>query len=123
MTVPDLRGLSESAAKDKLASANLKVGTVTEEYSDSVTKGNVLSQSYSPGTEIGEDSTVNFVISLGKKDVSYKYSVSGIPDSSSTIVNVYDSDNCLVYANVKHNSGTVTVYSNTKISGKICIVR
>ena len=54
---------------------------------------------------------------------SYKYSVSGIPDSSSTIVNVYDSDNCLVYANVKHNSGTVTVYSNTKISGKICIVR
>ena len=54
---------------------------------------------------------------------SYKYSVSGIPDSSSTIVNVYDSDNCLVYANVKHNSDTVTVYSNTKISGKICIVR
>lgn len=54
---------------------------------------------------------------------SYKYSVSGIPNSSSTIVDVYDSDNCLVYANVKHNSGTVTVYSNTKISGKICIVR
>lgn len=76
VTVPDLRGMTESAAKDKLASANLKVGTVTEEYSDSVTKGNVLSQSYSPGTEIGENSTVNFVISLGKKDVSYKYSVS-----------------------------------------------
>lgn len=38
-------------------------------------------------------------------------------------VDVYDSDNCLVYANVKHYSGTVTVYSNTKISGKICIVR
>ena len=54
---------------------------------------------------------------------SYKYSVFGIPDSSSTIVDVYDSDNCLVYANVKHNFGTVTVYSNTKISGKICIVR
>ena len=53
---------------------------------------------------------------------SYKYSVSGIPNSSSTIVNVYNSDNCLVYANVKHNSDTVTVYSNTKISGKICIV-
>ena len=54
---------------------------------------------------------------------SYKYSVSGIPDSSSTIVDIYDSDNCLVYANVKHYSGTITVYSNTKISGKICIVR
>ena len=54
---------------------------------------------------------------------SYKYSVSGIPDSSSAIINVYDSDNCLVCANVKHYSGTVTVYSNVKISGKICIVR
>ena len=54
---------------------------------------------------------------------SYKYSVSGIPDSSNAIINVYDSDNCLVCANVKHYSGTVTVYSNVKISGKICIVR
>ena len=54
---------------------------------------------------------------------SYKYSISGIPDSSNSIVNVYDSYNCLVYANVKHYSGTVTVYSNTKISGKICIVQ
>ena len=54
---------------------------------------------------------------------SYKYSISGIPNSSSAIVNVYDSDNCLVCANVKHYSGTVTVYSNVKISGKICIVR
>ena len=54
---------------------------------------------------------------------SYKYSVSGIQDSSRAIVNVYDSDNCLVCANVKHYSGTVTVYSNVKISGKICIVR
>ena len=54
---------------------------------------------------------------------SYKYSVSGIPDSSNVVVSVYDSDNCLVCANIKHYSGTVTVYSNTKISGKICIVR
>ena len=54
---------------------------------------------------------------------SYKYSVSGISGSSNAIVNVYDSDNCLVYANVKHYSDAVTVYSNTKISGKICIVR
>ena len=54
---------------------------------------------------------------------SYKYSISGILSSSRVIVNVYDSDNCLVYANVKHYGGTVTVYSNAKIAGKICIVR
>lgn len=76
VTVPDLRGMTESEAKAKLTASNLKVGTVTEDYSDSVTKGNVLSQSYSPGTEIGENSSVNFVVSLGKKDSTYNYSAS-----------------------------------------------
>lgn len=76
VTVPDLRGMTESEAKAKLTASNLKAGTVTEDYSDSVTKGNVLSQSYSPGTEIGENSSVNFVISLGKKDSTYNYSAS-----------------------------------------------
>lgn len=71
--VPDLRGLSESAAKDKLNSANLKAGTVTEEYNDSVTAGCVISQSYSPGMEINEGTTVDFVLSLGKKEVLYSY--------------------------------------------------
>lgn len=71
--VPDLRGLSESAAKDKLNSANLKAGTVTEEYHDSVTAGCVISQSYSPGMEVEEGTAVNFVLSLGKKEVKYNY--------------------------------------------------
>ena len=76
VSVPDLRGMTESEAKAKLTASNLKVGTVTEDYSDAVTKGNVLSQSYSPETEIGENSSVNFVISLGKKDSTYNYSAS-----------------------------------------------
>jgi len=71
--VPDLRGLSESAAKDKLSGANLKAGTVTEEYHDSVTAGCVISQSYSPGMEVEEGTAVNFVLSLGKKEVKYNY--------------------------------------------------
>lgn len=73
IAVPDLRGLSESAAKDKLAAANLKAGTVTEEYSDSVTAGCVISQSYSPGMEVDEGTVVNFVLSLGKKEIRYNY--------------------------------------------------
>lgn len=74
--VPDLRGLSESAAKDKLGSVNLKAGTVTEEYSDSVTEGCVISQSYSPGMEVDEQTAVSFVLSLGKKAVTYNYTAS-----------------------------------------------
>ena len=71
--VPDLRGLSESAAKDKLAQYNLKAGTVSEEYSDSVTQGLVISQSYSPGMEVEEGTAVNFVLSLGKKETKYNF--------------------------------------------------
>lgn len=71
--VPDLRGLSESAAKDKLSQSNLKAGTVSEEYSDSVTKGLVISQSYSPGMEVEEGTAVNFVLSLGKKEERYNF--------------------------------------------------
>ncbi|MBQ8189027.1 MAG: Stk1 family PASTA domain-containing Ser/Thr kinase [Lachnospiraceae bacterium] len=71
--VPDLRGLSESAAKDKLAAANLKAGTITEDYNDSVTAGCVISQSYSPDMEVEEGTSVDFVLSLGKKEVKYEY--------------------------------------------------
>lgn len=71
--VPDLRGLGESAAKDKLSQANLRAGTVSEEYSDSVTKGLVISQSYSPGMEVEEGTAVNFVLSLGKKEEKYNF--------------------------------------------------
>ena len=71
--VPDLRGLSESAAKDKLAAAGLKAGTVSEDYNDSVTAGCVISQSYSPDMEVQEGSSVDFVLSLGKKEILYQY--------------------------------------------------
>lgn len=71
--VPDLRGLGESAAKEKLTAANLKAGTVTEEYSDTVTAGCVISQSYSPGQSVEEGTSISFVLSLGKKEVKYDY--------------------------------------------------
>lgn len=71
--VPDLRGLTESAAKDRLATYNLAAGSVTEEYSDSVTKGLVISQSYSPGMEVAEGTKVDIVLSLGKKELRYNY--------------------------------------------------
>jgi len=69
--VPNLVGLTESAAKDKLTSAKLTAGTVSEDYSESVEKGLVISQSISSGSSIGEGASVNFVISLGKKEVTY----------------------------------------------------
>ncbi len=71
--VPDLRGLTEAAAKEALSKKKLSAGTVTEEHNDSVTAGCVISQSYSPEMEVDEGTSVSFVLSLGKKIDNYAY--------------------------------------------------
>lgn len=71
--VPDLRGMTESAAKEKLTSAGLKCGTVSETYSDTVTQGCVVSQSYSADTEVEEGTSVNIQLSAGPEKHTYKF--------------------------------------------------
>jgi serine/threonine-protein kinase len=73
VSVPDLRGMTESAAKDKLKSSGLSCGTVSETYSDTVTEGCVVSQSYSPGTEVEQNTSVNIQLSAGPEKHTYKY--------------------------------------------------
>lgn len=71
--VPDLRGMTESAAKEKLSSAGLKCGTVSETFSDTVTQGCVVSQSYSADTEVEEGTSVNIQLSAGPEQHTYKF--------------------------------------------------
>ena len=65
-TVPDLRNKSAADAEAALAAAGL-TGSVSEEYSDSVAEGNVISQSPSPGDRVEKGSTVSYVVSLGQR--------------------------------------------------------
>lgn len=71
--VPDLRGMTESAAKAQLESNKLKCGTVSETYSDTVSAGCVVTQSYNPGLSVEEGTVIDITLSLGPKEVSYKY--------------------------------------------------
>lgn len=71
--VPDLRGMTESAAKSKLAEYGLNCGTVSETYSDTVTEGCVVSQSYSPDSEVDEGTSVNIQLSVEPEKHTYKY--------------------------------------------------
>ncbi len=66
--VPNLLGKSESAAKQLLENAKLSVGSVTEDYSDDYAEGEVMSQSPRAGSTVEEGISVDFVISLGKKE-------------------------------------------------------
>ena len=66
-TVPDVVGKTEADAKSAILAANLKVGTVTTDYSSTVAKGNVISQSVSSGKSVSQNTEVNLVISEGAK--------------------------------------------------------
>ena len=63
--VPDVVGKTESDAKSVITSESLNVGTISNDYSDTVPKGFVISQSPSGGTSVPEGSSVSLRISLG----------------------------------------------------------
>lgn len=67
ISVPSLVGKTDSEAQSAIKSAGLKVGTVTYQYSDETEKGYVVSQSPYSGNKVNSGSTVNIVVSKGKK--------------------------------------------------------
>ena len=75
--VPDILGLTQDAATTALTSATLTLGTVTEEFSDTIEVGKVMTQTPDAGTQVLLNSTVNIVISKGP-DPSLKVIVSDV---------------------------------------------
>jgi len=63
-SVPDVRGLSQTDAKNFLTKAGLK-NVVVETKDDPAKKGMVLSQSPSPGSTVKEDEKIKIVVSTG----------------------------------------------------------
>jgi len=70
ITVPNVVGMTQADAQAAIGTAQLVVGTVTEEYSDTVPGGNVISQDPAAGTSVPIGSAVNLVVSLGQQMVT-----------------------------------------------------
>lgn len=64
--VPNLLGMSESAAKKAITNAGFKVGKVSEGVSSSYNKGEVMWQEYNAGTKLEKGETINIRVSKGK---------------------------------------------------------
>jgi YVTN family beta-propeller protein len=64
--VPDLAGQKEIDATFTLISAGLSLGTVTEEPSDSVPAGRVISQNPRANSYLGNEGAVDLVLSSGR---------------------------------------------------------
>jgi hypothetical protein len=106
--VPDVVNMTQAAASTAITGAGLVVGIVTNEYSDTVALGLVISQSPIGGTEVSCGSSVDMVVSLGKPVVP---NVVGMTqeDANTAIIAV---DNLQV--------GTVTqAYSDTVAAGLV----
>ena len=69
VTVPDVRGLTETAAKAALTKADLKPGAVTREFSEKVAKDRVIRASQQPDAKVPHGTTVTLVVSDGPPPV------------------------------------------------------
>lgn len=66
--VPDVVGKSSSDAQSTIIGQGLLV-SVTEDYSDTVEKGKVISTNPVSGTKVDKGATISIVVSLGPKEV------------------------------------------------------
>jgi hypothetical protein len=70
VVVPDVVGLPQGAAEGAIAGANLVVGAVTTENSDTVPAGNVISQNPGGGASAAPGTPVDLVVSDGAAGVA-----------------------------------------------------
>jgi len=65
VAVPNVVGLTQAAATTAITEAKLTLGSVTQQNSNTVAAGNVISQDPASGSSAAEGSPVNLVISSG----------------------------------------------------------
>lgn len=92
VTVPDVTNLAQQDAALNIELAGLVVGTVTEERSESVPEGHVISQSPEAGSRINKGSTVALVVSLGVGDFLPPLHVGIVLDTNNSVSRVIQRD-------------------------------
>src|SRR6202049_4029766 len=108
VTVPNVEGLTQAAATTAITGAKLMVGTVTQQSSNTVATGKVISQDPASGSSVAQGSPVNLVISLGPQRVTVP-NVEGLTQDAMTTA----------ITGAKLTVGTVTQQSsNTVATGK-----
>jgi len=123
VAVPNVTGISQTAAESSLKALKLVLGNVTKEYSDTVEAGLVISQGIAENTMVNEGTAVDIVISLGKKQLTYKGTVSGnltLRDEHAADVAVLNKVNIVVC--IADAEGEHMAYSTTIAGGSATII-
>ena len=107
--VPNVEGLTQDAANTAITGAKLKVGTITQQTSNTVATGKVISQVPASRSSMAEGSPVNLVISSGPQMVAVPNAERLTQDDATTAVTA-----------AKLTVGTVTRQaSNMVATGKV----
>ena len=77
LSVPALAGTTQDYAAKALLQANLPLGTTTQQYSETVPNGVILSQSPESGSKVARNTAVNFVVSKGRQPPEMPTEVAG----------------------------------------------
>jgi beta-lactam-binding protein with PASTA domain len=83
VAVPNAEGLTQDDATTAITGAKLKVGAVTQQISDTVATGSVISQDPTSGSSVAEGSPVNLLISSGPQMVTVP-NVEGLTQAAAT---------------------------------------
>src|SRR6202023_1860276 len=83
VTVPNVEGLPQDAATTAITAVKLMGGTVTQQSSNTVATGNVISQDPASGSSVAQGSPVNLVISSGPQMVTVP-NVEGLAQKAAT---------------------------------------
>jgi len=70
VTVPNIVGMAQDAARNAITSAGLTIGTITTAYSSTVPSGSVISQNPVSGALVAKGSAINLTVSQGLAPVS-----------------------------------------------------
>jgi beta-lactam-binding protein with PASTA domain len=84
VAVPKLDGLAQDAATTAVTAAKLTVGTVTQQASNTVAAGNVISQDPANGSSLRPGSPVSMVISSGPQVMVTVPGVEGLTQAAAT---------------------------------------
>ena len=83
VAVPKVERLTQAAATTAIVGTTLKIGTVTQQTSDTAATGSVISQDPASGTSVAQGSPVNLVISSGPQIVTVP-NVEGMTQTAAT---------------------------------------
>lgn len=105
-SVPDVVGQTEASVTAAITAAGLKVGTITEAFSDTVPAGQVISQHPAPTAQVSPGTFINLVVSKGPEIIT-----------SVTVPNVvglmYETAWDMIQAAGLYSYGYYEVYSET----------